>query len=146
MTKDTKDEGKAERSKKMNGLISLSEVKKCGILTDRVEILDDVVAMGNNWFADNKGRVCYKVVKDGQEYRIKQVKKLKEPVEKKIKEKEIKEKEGKRIYIKCIDCGAMRNIAIQDKFQVKRCKECQLKYTKKRRQERRKEKKDVSGR
>lgn len=32
---------------------------------------------------------------------------------------------GKRVYIKCMECGNTRSIKPQDKFQVKRCVQCQ---------------------
>lgn len=39
------------------------------------------------------------------------------------------------VVIKCIDCGKEREIHLQDKFQVKRCVECQRTYRNARRSE-----------
>lgn len=46
----------------------------------------------------------------------------------------------KLITINCEDCGAEREIKVQDAFQVKRCKNCQKKHRNKLRNEKRKEK------
>lgn len=38
---------------------------------------------------------------------------------------------GKKITIKCIECGALREVKPQDAWQVKRCKPCQANKSKK---------------
>ena len=37
-------------------------------------------------------------------------------------------KKGKTSFITCVDCGAQREVKVQDVFQVKRCQECQKKH------------------
>lgn len=42
------------------------------------------------------------------------------------------------VDVTCVDCGAIRTVAVQDAKQVKRCVECQEKYRKAQRKEYRK--------
>lgn len=51
---------------------------------------------------------------------------------------------GKTTTINCIDCGAERIIKVQDAFQVKRCVTCQKNFTKARRNDRLKEKRNAA--
>jgi transposase-like protein len=42
---------------------------------------------------------------------------------------------GKTIFIICTDCGTKREVKVQDAFLVKRCKECQKKFSRRRKAE-----------
>lgn len=76
---------------------------------------------------------------DGQA-KAKKEKKTRKVEKKEKKEKVVKVKEPKvtHVDINCSDCGAVRNIKIQDRFQVKRCVECQDIFRKEQRKEYRK--------
>lgn len=59
-------------------------------------------------------------------------------------ETQIKKKPVKTTIIYCCDCGAPREIKVQDQFQVKRCPICQKAYRNLKRRESRKAKKNNS--
>lgn len=56
-----------------------------------------------------------------------------------VEEKMIEGKSIKLTTIQCVDCGAPREIKVQDAFQVKRCVNCQKKYRNRKRAERRRQ-------
>lgn len=56
----------------------------------------------------------------------------------------IKKNKGKTEFISCVDCGDKREVKTQDLHLVKRCKQCQSEYRKKRAKERRKNGKQPS--
>ena len=99
----------------------LKRVKESGVLMTNNEIFELGEAKdGGRWFKDRKTGLCYRVIEVGEDGFI-----VAETRETKKIEKV--KREGFKI-IKCIVCSAEREIAIQDAFQVVRCKECQRKH------------------
>ena len=100
--------------------------------------------IGKNWYKDNNNGMAYNFIKDGngvidiKETR-QSIAKTRASLKSTPKPKPISTK-VKFVDIKCMDCGAIRNIHVQDAFQVKRCVSCQDKYRKQRRSERIKDK------
>lgn len=82
-------------------------------------------ALGLNWFKNDDSGMCYRIERKNEILVVKE--------SRRSKSHRILKK--KKITIKCIDCSATREIAPQDKFQVKRCTECQKEYRKTKRKE-----------
>lgn len=133
---------KMESATEVETGITLVCVLESGIL-DEFEISDEFVQMGTRklggeWFKDQKSGKAYGIVEDDDHtLRVAEVRESKGSVVRK----------ETRTNITCVDCGAERDIALQDLFQVKRCVDCQKKLrnekrrtrAKARRAERRKE-------
>ena len=103
--------------------------------------------IGKNWFKDGVTGTAYHFAKD--ESGTLAIKETRQSVvdNKKLQPKKKPTPPPPRFTtIKCIDCGADREIHVQDAFQVKRCVACQKKYRNAKRlarlKEKRKEKKE----
>ncbi len=107
---------------------------------------DDLQYIGKGWYKHKTTGLGYFFLRnpDGtisvKETRQSKTKvKISKPTTPKVP-KEPKEPHVTRVTIICLDCGANREINIQDKFQVKRCIPCQHLYRNLRRSERMKAK------
>ena len=98
--------------------------------------------LGKNWFKDGVTGIAYHFVRTDGKLAVKETRQSVADVKNRLKATP-KEKVVKptTFEIKCVDCGAMREVAVQDVFQVKRCITCQRKYRNHKRAERIKAKK-----
>lgn len=86
--------------------------------------------IGQNWFKDNDTGTVYRMEKDADgtvmvaETRQSKTSALHKPA----RVREDRPPREKRCTVTCCDCGATREINVQDKFQVKRCVACQKKH------------------
>jgi ribosomal protein S27E len=104
--------------------------------------------LGKGWFKDNNTGIAYQIAKseDGT-MTVVGTRQSKTAAPKsslnKANKEAAKPKEPKvtTIDIRCMDCGAIRNIHVQDAFQVKRCVPCQVKFRNAKRAEKLKAKK-----
>lgn len=101
--------------------ITLKRVLESGVLAGH-DISNEFMHLGvrkdgGEWFKDQKSGRAYGIVD------IENTLEVVEVHESKI----IRKKEAARAQITCCECGAKREVATQDVFQVKRCVECQRK-------------------
>ena len=92
--------------------------------------------IGKNWFKDTGSGTCYHMVRGPEgELMVSETKQNRPNVKVKAQKATATAKSSTRVDIECKDCGATRNIATQDKFQVTRCAPCQEKHRTARRKE-----------
>jgi len=122
-----------------DSMVQMEDVIASGLIPD----LDPMFLQftGKGWFKDGKTGTAYHFVKeeDGN-LSIKATRQsktsTKEALKAEPKPKVIREHVQKRVVITCCDCSALREVNVQDAFQVKRCEACQKKYRQAKRAER----------
>ena len=138
MAKATKKQEKAVEAKKDVEMsfeekkAQLEKIKHFIALQIKDIRIEDIIELGKA----KEGGSWYKDKASGTAYRM-QITKGKIEIIETRQSKIVRTKMGRptRVDIKCEDCGATRNIATQDVFQVKRCVECQKKYKNRKRAE-----------
>lgn len=112
-----------------NREITLEEVINTKLIPHK-EGSQDVMRLGKAkdggvWFKNQQDGVCYRIIlKDGSLV-----------VAETRDSKKTQTERKKTTSVVCCECGAIRTIAVQDAFQVKRCVACQKKHRTKKRTE-----------
>ena len=89
-----------------------------------IEPKGELILLGNNWFRDRATGICYHVEKTPEKGELVVTATRQSKIDQKPKRR-FPRKEITKTTIKCVDCGTEREIKVQDKFQVTRCKQCQ---------------------
>jgi ribosomal protein S27E len=93
--------------------------------------------MGKQWFKDDATGVAYHFIKENGILALKETRQSIASTKKALRATpKPKVEKPTTVGIKCIDCGAIRTVHVQDAFQVKRCVLCQVKHRNSKRAER----------
>lgn len=104
--------------------ITIEEVLSSGLLPEAPDMA--VQYLGNNWFKENITGIAYLFSRDADGSLT--IKETRDSIKKEEKPKRKVVSVPRFVTIKCIECGAEREIHVQDAFQVKRCITCQKKH------------------